>query len=251
MRLAGAPLLADTPVPDRSSQASECAPEKLAICVRELRREIRAGNELFRLRDSIRERRAPHIEPPHADLKPLQPLAPPGDWSYYLGGKTILKEDWSSSKANPLYLSSLNDFEEKVSIQAQKTLAYAIQIGDQVRYEKAVQALRESDGIVEEATEHELATAAAMADRTEALVLAAAPAPHGTAGIETAPPSGRAAGAPRVGRVGGGHGPHVGGGWRREEPVADQADAAGEVREGKAARPSRLIRGVRRTRAAR
>ncbi|MBK6599868.1 MAG: FAD-dependent oxidoreductase [Proteobacteria bacterium] len=36
------------------------------------------------------------------EVKPLQPLAPPGDWSYYLGGKTILKEDWSSSKANPL-----------------------------------------------------------------------------------------------------------------------------------------------------
>jgi len=71
-----------------------------------------------------------------------------------------------ASKANPLYLSSLNGFEEKVSIQAQKTLASAIQIGDPVSYEKAVQALRESNGIVEEATEHELATAAAMADRT-------------------------------------------------------------------------------------
>ena len=71
-----------------------------------------------------------------------------------------------ASKANPLYLSSLNGFEEKVSIQAQKTLASAIQIGDPVSYEKAVQALRESNGIVEEATEHELANAAAMADRT-------------------------------------------------------------------------------------
>jgi threonine synthase len=71
-----------------------------------------------------------------------------------------------ASKANPLYLSSLNGFQEKVSIQAQKTLASAIQIGDPVSYEKAVQAVRESNGIVEEATEHELANAAAMADRT-------------------------------------------------------------------------------------
>jgi threonine synthase len=69
-------------------------------------------------------------------------------------------------KANPLYLSSLNGFREKVSIQAQKTLASAIQIGDPVSYEKAVQAIQESNGIVEEATEHELANAAAMADRT-------------------------------------------------------------------------------------
>jgi threonine synthase len=71
-----------------------------------------------------------------------------------------------ASKANPLYLSSLNGFREKVSIAAQKTLASAIQIGDPVSYEKAVQAIQGSNGIVEEATEHELANAAAMADRT-------------------------------------------------------------------------------------
>jgi threonine synthase len=53
-----------------------------------------------------------------------------------------------------------------VSIAAQKTLASAIQIGDPVSYEKAVQAIQGSNGIVEEATEHELANAAAMADRT-------------------------------------------------------------------------------------
>ncbi len=71
-----------------------------------------------------------------------------------------------AAQANPLYESSLNGFEHKVSVQAQKTLASAIQIGDPVSYEKAVQALQDSDGIVEQATEHELANAAAIADRT-------------------------------------------------------------------------------------
>lgn len=71
-----------------------------------------------------------------------------------------------ASKANPLYRSYLNDFREKVTLHAEKTLASAIQIGDPVSYEKAVHAVRESNGIVEEATEHELANAAALADRT-------------------------------------------------------------------------------------
>jgi threonine synthase len=71
-----------------------------------------------------------------------------------------------AAKANPLFLSAQNDFNEKVSVRAQKTAASAIQIGNPVSYEKAVQALRESNGLVEQATEHELANAAAIADRT-------------------------------------------------------------------------------------
>ncbi|NOZ28273.1 MAG: threonine synthase [Chloroflexi bacterium] len=71
-----------------------------------------------------------------------------------------------SAKANPLYQSYLRGFEEKVTIRAQKTLASAIQIGNPVSYEKAVRVLRQFDGIVEQATEHELANASAMADRT-------------------------------------------------------------------------------------
>lgn len=71
-----------------------------------------------------------------------------------------------AGKANPFYQSYLNGFKEKVSIGAQKTLASAIQIGDPVSYEKAVQAVQESNGIVEVASEHELANAAALADRT-------------------------------------------------------------------------------------
>lgn len=71
-----------------------------------------------------------------------------------------------AGKANPFYQSYLNGFKEKVSAPAQKTLASAIQIGDPVSYEKAVQAVQESNGIVEMASEHELANAAALADRT-------------------------------------------------------------------------------------
>jgi len=71
-----------------------------------------------------------------------------------------------ASKANPFYLSYLNGFREKATLPAQSTLATAIQIGDPVSYEKAVQAIVETNGIVEEASEHELANAAAIADRT-------------------------------------------------------------------------------------
>jgi threonine synthase len=71
-----------------------------------------------------------------------------------------------AGKANPFYLSYLNDFQDKVSIPAQKTLASAIQIGDPVSYEKAVQAVIETNGLVEAVSEHELANAAARADLT-------------------------------------------------------------------------------------
>ena len=71
-----------------------------------------------------------------------------------------------AAKANPLYLSAQNGFREKVVVQAQQTLASAIQIGNPVSYEKAVKTLQAFDGVVEQATEHELADAAARADRT-------------------------------------------------------------------------------------
>jgi len=50
-------------------------------------------------------------------------------------------------------------------VPAQKTLASAIQIGAPVSYERAVKVLRDFDGVVEQATEDELAHAAARADR--------------------------------------------------------------------------------------
>ena len=71
-----------------------------------------------------------------------------------------------AEKANPLYLSYLNGFKEFKPITPQKTLASAIQIGDPVSVRKAIKTLKEFGGIVEQASEDELADAAALADRT-------------------------------------------------------------------------------------
>ncbi len=71
-----------------------------------------------------------------------------------------------AQRANPLYLSYLRNFESFQPIEAQKTLASAIQIGNPVSIEKAIRTLRLMNGIVEQATEEELADAAALGDRT-------------------------------------------------------------------------------------
>lgn len=71
-----------------------------------------------------------------------------------------------SANANPLYQSYLTGFEEYHPVQAHETLASAIQIGAPVSYERAVKVLRDFDGVVEQASEDELANAAARADRT-------------------------------------------------------------------------------------
>jgi threonine synthase len=71
-----------------------------------------------------------------------------------------------AERANPLYRSYLNNFETFEPIVAQKTLASAIQIGNPVSFEKAVRTLKQFNGIVEQATEEELADAAALGDRT-------------------------------------------------------------------------------------
>ncbi|MEE8391927.1 MAG: threonine synthase [Anaerolineae bacterium] len=71
-----------------------------------------------------------------------------------------------AERANPLYLSYQTGFREYRPVKAQKTLASAIQIGDPVSYERAVKTLSIIDGIVEQASEDELANAAARADRT-------------------------------------------------------------------------------------
>jgi threonine synthase len=67
---------------------------------------------------------------------------------------------------NPLYLSYRRGFEVFEPIAARPTLASAIQIGSPVSWQKAVDALRRYDGIVEQASESELADACARADRT-------------------------------------------------------------------------------------
>jgi threonine synthase len=68
--------------------------------------------------------------------------------------------------ANPLYLSYLRGFEVFEPIAARPTLASAIQIGNPVSVEKAIDALRRFDGVVEQASESELVEACARADRT-------------------------------------------------------------------------------------
>jgi threonine synthase len=68
--------------------------------------------------------------------------------------------------ANPLYLSYQRGFEVFEPIHARPTLASAIQIGNPVSIEKAIAALERYDGIVEQASEAELADSCARADRT-------------------------------------------------------------------------------------
>ncbi len=71
-----------------------------------------------------------------------------------------------AERANPLYRSYLKNFETFEPIQAQKTLASAIQIGNPVSVDKAIRILKQFNGIVEQATEQELADAAALGDTT-------------------------------------------------------------------------------------
>ena len=68
--------------------------------------------------------------------------------------------------ANPLYRSFLTHFESFAPVQAQRTLASAIQIGNPVSYKRAIRVLKAFDGVVEQASENELADEAARADRT-------------------------------------------------------------------------------------
>ncbi len=71
-----------------------------------------------------------------------------------------------AERANPLYRSYLKNFETFEPIQAQKTLASAIQIGNPVSIQKAIRTLKQFNGIVVDATEQELADAAALGDTT-------------------------------------------------------------------------------------
>jgi threonine synthase len=70
-----------------------------------------------------------------------------------------------AAAANPLYRAYRNHWMFE-PIAAGPTLATAIQIGNPVSIDKAVHALKAFNGIVEQATEVELADAAARADRT-------------------------------------------------------------------------------------
>jgi threonine synthase len=70
-----------------------------------------------------------------------------------------------AAAANPLYLAYTQGWEFE-PVAAQPTQASAIQIGNPVSVQKAIRTLKRHRGIVEQATESELAEASARADRT-------------------------------------------------------------------------------------
>ncbi|KAL0337243.1 UNVERIFIED_CONTAM: Threonine synthase 1, chloroplastic [Sesamum calycinum] len=71
-----------------------------------------------------------------------------------------------AQNANPLFQYYNSGWKEFSPVTAKTTFASAIQIGDPVSIDRAVYALKKSNGIVEEATEEELMDAMALADST-------------------------------------------------------------------------------------
>lgn len=74
--------------------------------------------------------------------------------------------DLQAHNANPLYQAYEKGWEHFKPVKAKTTFASAIQIGDPVSIDRAILALKATDGIVTEATEEELMDAAARADLT-------------------------------------------------------------------------------------
>lgn len=68
--------------------------------------------------------------------------------------------------ANPLYLAFKEGKKDVAPVVAKKTLATAIQIGNPVSAPRAMRAIEAMNGVVEQASEEELAEASARADRT-------------------------------------------------------------------------------------
>src|SRR6267142_909127 len=71
-----------------------------------------------------------------------------------------------AENANPLYRSFQDDFKTFEPVTAKPTLAMAIQIGNPLSVKRAIRTLQRFNGVVEQATEQELADEAARADRT-------------------------------------------------------------------------------------
>jgi threonine synthase len=71
-----------------------------------------------------------------------------------------------AAAANPLYQAYKAGWDSYEPITAQRTEASAIRIGNPVSIRRAIRTLEAFDGVVEQATESELAEAAAAADRT-------------------------------------------------------------------------------------
>jgi threonine synthase len=70
-----------------------------------------------------------------------------------------------AEQANPLYLAYKSGWDTFQPVQAGKTLASAIQIGNPVSIHRAIRALKAHDGVVEQASEEALMDACARADR--------------------------------------------------------------------------------------
>jgi len=70
--------------------------------------------------------------------------------------------------ANPLYRAYKQGWETFKAMEAQETEASAIRIGNPVSIHRAIKTLKAYDGIVEQASERELAEASAAADRSGA-----------------------------------------------------------------------------------
>lgn len=68
--------------------------------------------------------------------------------------------------ANPLYRAYKDGWENFKPVKALPTFASAIQIGDPVSIDRAIYALTQCDGIVEEATEQEIMDVCAQADKS-------------------------------------------------------------------------------------
>jgi threonine synthase len=68
--------------------------------------------------------------------------------------------------ANPLYIAYKKGFDKYAPITASATEASAIRIGNPVSIRRAIRTLERYQGVVEQASESELAEAAAAADRT-------------------------------------------------------------------------------------
>jgi threonine synthase len=71
-----------------------------------------------------------------------------------------------AERANPLYRAFVQDFKHYEPMQAQSTLAMSIQIGNPVSIKRAIRTLQRFNGVVEQASEQELADESARADRT-------------------------------------------------------------------------------------
>jgi threonine synthase len=70
-----------------------------------------------------------------------------------------------AENANPFYRAYLTNFDRYEPVTARKTLASAIQIGNPVSIQRAIRTLQRFNGVVEQASEQELADEAARADR--------------------------------------------------------------------------------------